>query len=101
MLLFIALGLYIRIERYPRKYVKPFGEYPQLRFDFGLLVAVAKKNLRPSFPDNCPEPLAKLVKECWSSNPNDRPPCYMILERLNLMEIEYKANPDVWLIEKC
>ncbi len=40
------------------------------------------KGLRPTIPDHCPKRYAKLISECWASDPNDRygyvlPPCLL------------------------
>ncbi len=36
-------------------------------------VGVAKHGLRPKIPQSCPSGVAKMMKDCWETNPEDRP----------------------------
>ncbi|XP_062980445.1 mitogen-activated protein kinase kinase kinase 21 [Elgaria multicarinata webbii] len=63
------------------------GEVPYRGID-GLAVAygVAVNKLTLPIPSTCPEPFAKLMKECWSQDPHIRPSFTLILEQLTAIE---------------
>ncbi|XP_021246552.1 mitogen-activated protein kinase kinase kinase 21 isoform X1 [Numida meleagris] len=63
------------------------GEVPYRGID-GLAVAygVAVNKLTLPIPSTCPEPFAKLMKECWEQDPHIRPSFAIILEELTAIE---------------
>ncbi|KAL0609200.1 Mitogen-activated protein kinase kinase kinase 21 [Plecturocebus cupreus] len=63
------------------------GEVPYRGID-GLAVAygVAVNKLTLPIPSTCPEPFAKLMKECWHQDPHVRPSFALILEQLSAIE---------------
>ncbi|XP_019727837.1 mitogen-activated protein kinase kinase kinase 9 isoform X2 [Hippocampus comes] len=63
------------------------GEVPFRGID-GLAVAygVAMNKLALPIPSTCPEPFARLMEGCWSSDPHSRPPFANILDRLTTIE---------------
>ncbi|XP_014442302.1 mitogen-activated protein kinase kinase kinase 21 [Tupaia chinensis] len=63
------------------------GEAPYRGID-GLAVAygVAVNKLTLPVPSTCPEPFARLMKECWEQDPHIRPSFASILERLKAIE---------------
>ncbi|XP_042302499.1 mitogen-activated protein kinase kinase kinase 21 isoform X2 [Sceloporus undulatus] len=63
------------------------GEVPYRGID-GLAVAygVAVNKLTLPIPSTCPEPFAKLMKECWAQDPHIRPSFTLILEQLSAIE---------------
>lgn len=63
------------------------GEVPYRGID-GLAVAygVAVNKLTLPIPSTCPEPFAKLMKECWQQDPHIRPSFAAILEQLMAIE---------------
>ncbi|KAM8810129.1 mitogen-activated protein kinase kinase kinase 21 isoform 2-T2 [Eudromia elegans] len=63
------------------------GEVPYRGID-GLAVAygVAVNKLTLPIPSTCPEPFAKLMKECWEQDPHIRPSFALILEQLAAIE---------------
>ncbi|XP_074846262.1 mitogen-activated protein kinase kinase kinase 21 isoform X3 [Carettochelys insculpta] len=63
------------------------GEVPYRGID-GLAVAygVAVNKLTLPIPSTCPEPFAKLMKECWDQDPHIRPSFALILEQLTAIE---------------
>ncbi|XP_055281771.1 mitogen-activated protein kinase kinase kinase 21 isoform X3 [Moschus berezovskii] len=63
------------------------GEVPYRGID-GLAVAygVAVNKLTLPIPSTCPEPFAKLMKECWQQDPHIRPSFALILEQLTEIE---------------
>ena len=40
----------------------------------------------PEIPKECPEPLAMLIRDCWSTIPAVRPTIVSVLERLGRMQ---------------
>ncbi|XP_037603270.1 mitogen-activated protein kinase kinase kinase 9 [Sebastes umbrosus] len=63
------------------------GEVPFRGID-GLAVAygVAMNKLALPIPLTCPEPFARLMEECWSSDPHSRPHFTIILDQLTAIE---------------
>ncbi|XP_008122413.2 mitogen-activated protein kinase kinase kinase 21 isoform X1 [Anolis carolinensis] len=63
------------------------GEVPYRGID-GLAVAygVAVNKLTLPIPSTCPEPFAKLMKDCWAQDPHIRPSFTLILEQLTAIE---------------
>ncbi|XP_051025216.1 LOW QUALITY PROTEIN: mitogen-activated protein kinase kinase kinase 21-like [Acomys russatus] len=63
------------------------GEVPYRGID-GLAVAygVAVNKLTLPIPSTCPEPFAKLMKECWEQDPHIRPSFAFILQQLTAIE---------------
>nr|XP_021578781.2 mitogen-activated protein kinase kinase kinase 21 [Ictidomys tridecemlineatus] len=63
------------------------GEVPYRGID-GLAVAygVAVNKLTLPIPSTCPEPFAKLMKECWEQDPHIRPSFALILQQLTALE---------------
>ncbi|XP_006895459.1 PREDICTED: mitogen-activated protein kinase kinase kinase MLK4-like [Elephantulus edwardii] len=63
------------------------GEAPYRGID-GLAVAygVAVNKLTLPIPSTCPEPFAKLLRECWEQDPHIRPSFALILEQLTAIE---------------
>uniref|UniRef100_A0A2D4HEH9 Mitogen-activated protein kinase kinase kinase n=1 Tax=Micrurus lemniscatus lemniscatus TaxID=129467 RepID=A0A2D4HEH9_MICLE len=69
------------------------GEVPYRGID-GLAVAygVAVNKLTLPIPSTCPEPFAKLMKECWAQDPHIRPSFTMILEQLTAIEVAVQTE---------
>uniref|UniRef100_A0A8C0ZTE7 mitogen-activated protein kinase kinase kinase n=1 Tax=Castor canadensis TaxID=51338 RepID=A0A8C0ZTE7_CASCN len=63
------------------------GEAPYRGID-GLAVAygVAVNKLTLPIPSTCPEPFAKLMKECWEQDPHIRPSFALIVQQLTALE---------------
>ncbi|XP_013881170.1 mitogen-activated protein kinase kinase kinase 9 [Austrofundulus limnaeus] len=63
------------------------GEVPFRSID-GLAVAygVAMNKLALPIPSTCPEPFARLMESCWSSDPHSRPHFSTILDQLTAIE---------------
>ncbi|XP_029424792.1 mitogen-activated protein kinase kinase kinase 21 isoform X3 [Nannospalax galili] len=63
------------------------GEVPYRGID-GLAVAygVAVNKLTLPIPSTCPEPFARLMKECWEQDPHIRPSFALILQQLTAIE---------------
>jgi hypothetical protein len=56
--------------------------------DSTLKLKIVQDNLRPTIPDDTPEEFAKLIQECWSTNPEERPAFRSICSSLsNLLNI--------------
>jgi hypothetical protein len=46
------------------KYERPYSEFPHIAYEYQIILQAAKQGLRPTIPP-CPEPMAKLIAECW------------------------------------
>jgi len=77
-------------------YKSPYSEYKQLVFDFQIIIATAKKSLRPSIPASCPEPIAKVITTSWDKDAELRPSCMQLSETFKEIEKEYRNNKKVW-----
>ena len=77
-------------------YERPYQEFPNLRFDFQIIIQTAKNKVRPTIKDTCPESFATLIRQCWSHEDEERPTCKQILTSLEAIEKEYLANKETW-----
>lgn len=78
-----------------RKYERPYQEFPQLRFDFQIIIQVAKKGARPTIPP-CPQGFHDLIKMGWDEHPDQRPTCKDALSKLDALQAEYNQNQAEW-----
>ena len=75
------------------EYARPYSDQKQMIADYQILIAVAKKGLRPTIPDNCPESFKMMLRSCWVDDPAGRPDCGFLLASLRtIKDREYKAN---------
>ncbi len=79
-----------------REYLRPYGEFPNLQFDFQIIIQTAKKGIRPTIPSSCPEEMTQLIKSCWAHEADKRPDCKEILAKLDTIEQDFLAQTDVW-----
>jgi len=71
----------------PKAYLK----YTQ-RDNYSLMMRVLTMNERPDIPDTCPAKFAKLISDCWNSNPKKRLGIALVLEILK----KFGSSIDVW-----
>jgi len=67
--------------------------FKQMR-DVQVSYAVANNNARPMIPQNCPPKLAKLVRICWDSNPNERPDFSTIVKLFESGEMNFPGTKE-------
>jgi len=51
----------------------PFFEYEKEIREMQIKHKIIHENLRPTIPSECPQELADLIRECWKTNPKERP----------------------------
>jgi len=78
------------------QYQRPYQEYPQLHFDFQIIIQTAKKGLRPTIVQGCPSMLKELIEECWNHDSEKRPTCKELLAKLEKIENDWKEHKDFW-----
>jgi serine/threonine protein kinase len=79
------------------EYVRPYSDNKQLIYDFQLLVAVAKKGVRPTIPPNCPEEFKIMLQSCWDEDPEKRPDCGFLLMQINMLKgLKYNKQKEAW-----
>jgi len=66
--------------------------YPELD-NIQAASSVMHRSQKPSIPESCPPKLAKLLDECFQRNPEARPNFTDILETLEQVDHDIKANP--------
>ena len=64
-----------------REYQRPYQEFPNLCFDFQIIIQTAKKGLRPTIPESTPQELSDLMKACWAPESAGRPSCTEIIAK--------------------
>mmetsp|Transcript_21273 Transcript_21273/g.82567 ORF Transcript_21273/g.82567 Transcript_21273/m.82567 type:complete len:619 (-) Transcript_21273:154-2010(-) len=79
-----------------KAYLRPYKEYKHLRIDFQIIIASAKKGIRPTIPASCPESLRALIVRCWDALPDPRPTADEALEQLKEIHEEYRQNKEAW-----
>jgi len=93
----IAIILWELVTRcIKQEYMRPYQEYPNLHFDFQIIIQTAKKGVRPTIPPNCPESFEKLIKDCWAHESDKRPSCTEILTKLEEIEKDFTEHQEAW-----
>eukprot|EP01117_Protostelium_nocturnum_P019591 TRINITY_DN8537_c0_g1_i1.p1 TRINITY_DN8537_c0_g1~~TRINITY_DN8537_c0_g1_i1.p1 ORF type:complete len:438 (-),score=79.51 TRINITY_DN8537_c0_g1_i1:140-1453(-) len=54
-------------------------------------IQVVRDGLRPKIPDNCPDTLEKMMRDCWETDPSKRPTFYQIFATLSQAETVEEA----------
>lgn len=78
------------------KYEIPFEDHPELKIEFKVIISVAQKGVRPTLPPHIPPVVEDLLRSCWVDDPEKRPSCDAILEKLDAIEKEFRKNPKKW-----
>lgn len=76
-------------------HTRPFAEYKHINHDFQIIIQAAK-GLRPTLPFSTPRLLVKLYDDCVASDPDARPTCQEIIERLEHITSFYEEHSDTW-----
>eukprot|EP01133_Synstelium_polycarpum_P008423 gene8423-9909_t len=74
----------------------PFAEYPQLKFDYQILIASAKRDLRPTFPASTPQSLIDLISKALLKDATLRPTTQELYDGLEVCRNEYLENKEEW-----
>jgi serine/threonine protein kinase len=77
-------------------YEAPYSEFKHLQYDFQIIIQVAKKNLRPTIPASCPEPVKALLKSGMDADPDKRSTLAEIVEQLQGFKKQYSGDPAAW-----
>lgn len=76
-------------------HTRPFAEYKHINHDFQIIIQAAK-GLRPTLPFSTPRLLVKLYEDCVAPDPELRPTCQEIIERLEAITQFYEEHSDTW-----
>jgi len=88
-----SIVLYEMVHRcYLQKWQVP---YPNLN-PFAIIANVSKGNLRPVINPKIPSSFSNLIQSCWDQDPDKRPNCLEILERLHDIQENYRSHKDRW-----
>ncbi|KAM0071272.1 putative protein kinase TKL-Pl-6 family [Helianthus debilis subsp. tardiflorus] len=69
------------------------SEEPYANMHCGAIIGgIVKDTLRPSIPDRCEPEWKKLMEQCWSTDPTNRPSFTEITNRLRAMSKNLQAN---------
>lgn len=79
-----------------REYMRPYQEFPNLHFDFQIIIQTAKKGLRPTIPPTCPESFSNLIRSAWDHEADKRPTCAEMMLKIEEIETEYRNNLESW-----
>ncbi|XP_010542980.1 PREDICTED: serine/threonine-protein kinase phg2-like isoform X2 [Tarenaya hassleriana] len=64
------------------------GEEPYANMHCGTIIGgILNNTLRPPVPEKCDEEWRKLMEQCWSFDPSERPPFTEIVDRLRSMSV--------------
>ena len=77
------------------KYCRPYSEYPELQFDFQVIVQTSRGK-RCTIPENTPESIADLIAKCWDNEPDNRPSSKELITSFSALYNEYKENREYW-----
>ena len=78
------------------EYQRPYKEFKEIKIDFQIIIASAKKGRRPTIPPLTPPSLMNLVTKCWDAKPENRPSVDGVLDTLISIESEYRSSPVQW-----
>lgn len=81
------------------RYERPFAEFKNLHFDFQIIIQTAKKGLRPTIPETCPEGWKHLIKICFDHSADKRPSCKEVLTMLYELQSDWEKDKAKW--EAC
>jgi len=73
------------------EYMRPYADGHFIA-DCQILVAVAKRGLRPTVPSQLPAEFKEILRNCWETDPDNRPDCDEILTKLEEIQELYKSN---------
>lgn len=76
-------------------HTRPFAEFKHINHDFQIIIQAAK-GLRPTLPFSTPRLLVKLYDDCVAADPEARPTCQEIIERLEHITAFYEDHADTW-----
>ncbi|EGG19762.1 ankyrin repeat-containing protein [Cavenderia fasciculata] len=75
----------------------PFGEYLHLKFDYQILIACAKKDLRPTFPPETPASLIEIISRTLLKDATLRPTTQELYDALlEIRDKEFNPNAAEW-----
>jgi len=77
-------------------YARPYQEYKHLKIDFQILMAAAKKKLRPTFPEKTPNCLKEMIARCWNHEVGARPNCNQLLNIMEVCRQEFLSHSVEW-----
>lgn len=77
-------------------YQRPYDDFHVSGVEFQIIIQTAKKNLRPTIPDSCPEPLREFLNHCWHGDAKVRFDSERALADLRGLMAEYLANSADW-----
>eukprot|EP01133_Synstelium_polycarpum_P007314 gene7314-8512_t len=78
------------------KYQRPYGDFPEISFDFQIVILTSKQGIRPTMPPLVPEQLEDLIRRCWHQDPEERPTCQQVLLAIESLYDDYSNNTDSW-----
>lgn len=76
-------------------YHRPYSEYPELQFDFQVIIQTSKGKRCSIHPDT-PPGFVKIINSCWDGQPDNRPTSKELLTKISSLQFEYMANSKFW-----
>lgn len=61
--------------------------------------AVVNKNLRPTFPTDCPSAMRALIEQCWSIQPDKRPEFWQVVKVLEQCESSLSLDGTLKMVQ--
>jgi len=78
------------------EYCLPYSEYPNINFDFQIIIKVAKEDLRPTIHNHVPSSVKEQIKNLWNPKPQLRHSIVTLLESFKELEKTYLTNKESW-----
>ena len=76
-------------------YKRPYGEYPELQFDFQVIIQTSRGK-RCTIHPATPPSFVQLINHCWDARAVNRPTSKELLKKILVLQQEYKENVDLW-----
>jgi len=79
-----------------KHYERPFSttHFPDITFDFQIIIKSSKEEQRPPIPEGCPPVITELIQNCWQKDPEKRPNCTALLTALKQMQMKVDGAPE-------
>jgi serine/threonine protein kinase len=77
---------------------RPYGEFPDIKYDYQIIFNVAQKSLRPTIPPMCHKKMKQLIEHCWAQEPVNRPTAFEVIDSVKQLRKNYTKKKSKWYI---
>jgi hypothetical protein len=74
----------------------PYNDRTLPGVQYAALIVAAQKQERPLISTRMPEPVVDVIRAGWAQNPQERPTCEDLLERIGALAQQYMREREAW-----